>query len=178
MSRLLLYRLDDYGPKYRQYSLDQVSGKYDVTTFATGHDARRGTVGCAQVRRLGLWNAPKALVALFTDGKTLLLRVGPDVFDLRDPVKVFRSRVAPCIKSFVVSKGTQELVRLKYWHRDVHSWPDDDMLDIFLLARVKVETPRELKRSVYIWNATREGLVSFSQEFVEELEARLDAEFA
>lgn len=167
----LIYVADYTAPI--RYALDPVSGAVTATRVRADKEAVRNTAGFGAWRRVGLLrNRRKLFVALYTDAKTLLMRIGDQVFDWADPnLRVARTAVAPFLKRFTVYRGETEILRLDYWYTDREVWPDNG--DIFSYIDRTTHTRAEILRAIFLWTASAQGRDLTGQELADELDRRV-----
>ena len=77
----------------------------------------------------------------------------------------------PFVKRFTIQVAGVPVVKFRYWWADIHEWPDDDDLDIFLHVPTNLSEPKRLRRFVWFWTLMRSGKTSAEiDELVEQYE--------
>jgi hypothetical protein len=159
--------LKDYAGGKRHFILQEPQGKWIV---AKG-EPPEPTWGYATLVRQWCGLAAPVFVAVFTDRKTILLRVGDILVDLRDSKMVFTDRWSGFLtRRFVVSDDGKELASVTYGNLVVDRDPFDSD-SIFDYLGPFADKSR-LERTVFIWAAAGEGRKLDAPEFLSEVEAR------
>jgi len=87
------------------------------------------------------------------------MRVDDVTINLDDPeIQISRTASFPSVKGFRIQKGDASLVQCRYWWSDVHEWPDDDEVDIFLYVPTRFGTPTDRARFISAWSLMQTGL--------------------
>jgi hypothetical protein len=143
----------------RRFELDCERGTWTRTPEVLGDGGVAGFSGFADIRRVGLVVRRSVFVAVYALDGHAWLRVGESTFNLDDPgILVLRSAVAPMVKAFEVRARDTQAIRLHYWWGDLHEWPDDDILDIFLYVASHLANARDRRRMVALWSLLQKGL--------------------
>jgi hypothetical protein len=123
------------------------------------HDAPTWNLsGTADIRFVGIKKRESVFVAVFTDGATVFLTFGNLTFDLSQPgIRIVRRTVVPFLKRFEVWQGEQGVAACLYWWTDLHEWPDDEDLDIFLNTAVRSDKPGGWRRFIAYHALRRSG---------------------
>jgi hypothetical protein len=66
--------------------------------------------------------------------------------------------VAPFVKAFAIQEHKENLFCYRYWWADVHEWPADDILDIFLYISGLLSGSMDRHRLVALWTLMQKGL--------------------
>jgi hypothetical protein len=142
--------------KNYEYTLDPETGGLTVERAAEPDRPIPGLCGFADVRFVGLRLREPTFTAVYTDGRDALFQLGSDTYNIGDSdIAFIRRGIAPFAKSFKILRAGKAIVELRYWWADVHAWPDDDVLDIFLY--VPSHVAGDPKRFVSFWSQIRDG---------------------
>ncbi|MEI6147726.1 MAG: hypothetical protein WCS01_01390 [bacterium] len=160
--------LKDYAGGERHFILQEPQGKWIV---AKG-EPPEPTWGYATLVRQWYGLAAPVFVAVFTDRKTVLLRVGDRLFDLGDSRTLFRETWSGIPgKRFTVLTDGKKAASVAYnpLGIDRDPWDSDSIFD-YLVQGFTDRT--QLGRTVFVWTAVGEGRKLDSPEFVAELESK------
>ena len=157
MSSLLL---ESFSNDERVYSFDTERSAWErVSSPKPGEGGRVGTSGFADERRVGLVRWQKLFVAVFVLGDSVQVQLDRTRVELRrDNIATRRRWLAPCAKHFALRDGARELFSASYWWADVHEWPDDEILDIFLYIDRLLRTTQQVKGFLSFWSLKAAGL--------------------
>ncbi len=152
--------LESFSDESRTYSFDTDRGVWESNRSPkVGENGRVGTSGFADERRVGLLKFDTVFVAVFALGDSVQLQLDQNRLELRsDNVRTYRKWVAPFVKRFAVSDGTGEKFSVNYWWADVHEWPGDDVLDIFLYINRELGSAEQIGSFRYFWSLKTAGL--------------------
>ena len=143
----------------RKYVLDSDSGVWTKTAEVLGDEGTSGFSGFADVRRVGLVAQQTVFVAVYVLGGRAWVRMGDRTFDLDAPeIRMSRFAVAPLVKAFEVRERDVLLLRCRYWWADLHDWPGDDVLDIFLYIPANLGKVENRRRIAALWSLMQKGM--------------------
>lgn len=165
----MVIMLHDFGEKDRHFVLDDPAGKW---TVEKGSSPLSWGVASLIPQRCGF--SKPVLVAVFTDRKTILLRIGDKLFDLGDARVILRNRWAGILyKKFTVLKNDEEVASVGYGELGVDRDPfNEDSFFDYLMAMFSDRS--HLDRSVFVWTASSEGRKP-DEAMVAEMEARFNS---
>jgi hypothetical protein len=151
--------LESFSHSDRVYSLDTKSGAWQrIHSPRQGEDGRTGTSGFADERRIGIRRPRSVFVAIFTLAEQVTFQIEARRLVLGREVRIERHGVAPFVKRFSISSAEAPLFSTNYWWADIHEWPDDESLDLFLNMSTQLKTERLRARFAYFWSLKQGGL--------------------
>lgn len=122
-------------------------------------DERSASAGWGDLRYTGLASRRICFVAFFVEEGSVWLHVDGQAFNLSDGSTVLTRRTLfPFVKRFEAWQRGQMVFRCTYLWADVHDWPDDEDLDIFLFAAVSVRGASRLERFAWFWTQRCHGV--------------------
>ncbi len=162
--------LHEFGEKNRHFILDTPSGRWSVEK---GSSPTSWGFASLVPQRFGL--SDPVLVAVFTDGKTILFRVDNKLFDLGNADIVLQHRRAGLAsKRFTVLVNGAEAFSVKYWTFaiDTFPWDSDSIFDWLMTLSAN---RNDLARSVFMWTAFGEGR-KCDESLLAEMEVRFGSQ--
>ena len=143
----------------RKFLLESESGAWNKTTEVLSDGGVCGFSGFADIRQVGLIQRTPLLVAVYALDGHPWIRVGDVVRNLENSnTRLRRFSIAPCVKAFAIQEQGQNLLSYRYWWADVHEWPDDDILDIFLYISSQFGGSIGRQRLVALWSLMQKGM--------------------
>ena len=161
--------LEDFGGRKRYFRLQTAAGDWEVVRGADMGPS--SGFGCFAWQIF--WLRSRTIIGVFTDRQTLLLRIGPLLFDLKDPnVELRDVPTGLLLRRFSVLAGGQAVASVLYipWAVDYESGFDGvgTMFDYLLTFR----DHRHIDRTVFQWVSTLDGRDLETEEFEHELATR------
>jgi hypothetical protein len=157
------------------YTLDELAGSVRATRFPTEADIGNQTAGLGAWWQVGLFRGRKNLfVALYTNRKTLVLRIGDKYFDWSDMnIHVRHESTAPMIKRVTVFRNEQPEYSWAYFYGDFETRADNGAI----LSHIETvtATPADVLRMVYRWTDQLDGRRLADEDYLHELERRVQA---
>ena len=141
----------------RKFLLESESGNWSKTSEVLTDGGVLGFSGFADIRQVGLIHRSSLFVAIYLFDGHLWIRVGEVVRNI-ETSSMRRFSVAPFVKAFTMEEQGQSLFTYRYWWSDVHEWPDDDILDIFLYIVSEFGGSRARRRAVALWSLMQQGI--------------------
>ncbi|MDB5842312.1 MAG: hypothetical protein JWQ23_4264 [Herminiimonas sp.] len=167
--------LRDYKDPMLLYILDELTGSVKTTRSFSETEIRNPAAGLGAWWQVGLFRGRKNLfVAFYTDRKTLVLRIGDKYFDWSNMnIYVRHEATAPMIKRLTVFRNEQPECSWAYFYGDFETRQDNGA--ILSHIETATATPADVLRIVYRWTDQLEGRHSADEDYLRELERRVQA---